>query len=571
MKLRQRHVALWATSLLAIAVSQPAVAQDRPSEDDLFGGASPSAPDHQEPSPAPGSEKPATENGSPGNAVAPPAPAASAAADRDAQVLGGSQTPMFSEEAAPADPLQIGGQLYLRTQSTALQGQAPGDWSFSTPSLLDVYFDARPNDRVRAYVLGRMSFDATLPSTPSSSDTPRTADATGSTDGSQSLDSLFAPQTRGPHVALDQLWLRFDIAHRVFVTAGKQHVRWGTGRFWAPTDYLHLRRRNPLDVFDARSGTTMLKLHVPVESKAWNFYGYALTENTDSTPTVERIAGAARAELVFGNAELGIGVFAQRQHKPKLGVDLSTGLGDFDLYGELALRDGSEIDRVQYAPGATVPELGEAPSWEPPAQTALRELQQVVDAYYRVMRLRQRLLRGQQHHHLPPFESRKLLDDCHRFEIAADPLEQADAELLMRHLATTEAQRDLGLVAFGQEARQVAKLDLVVAFVRARPELHFLDLDLLQLELRLVLLLRFPVLELAVIHDPADRGLGHRGDLDQVELGSFRLRNRIAQRHDSKLLAVHAHESNLGSIDFAVQSLLLLIKSYCGISITSKK
>lgn len=132
----------------------------------------------------------------------------------------------------------------------------------------------------------------------------------------------------------------------------------------------------------------MLKLHVPVESKAWNFYGYAVTEGTDATPTLDQIAGAARAELVLGNAELGVGVFAQRRHKPKLGLDLSTGLGDFDLYGELALRDGAEIDRVQYAPDASVPEFAAAPSWEPPAQTALRELQQVVDAYYPVYRSR---------------------------------------------------------------------------------------------------------------------------------------------------------------------------------------
>ena len=32
---------------------------------------------------------------------------------------------------------------------------------------------------------------------------------------------------------------------RVFVTAGKQHVRWGTGRFWQPTDYLHPRQAQP--------------------------------------------------------------------------------------------------------------------------------------------------------------------------------------------------------------------------------------------------------------------------------------------------------------------------------------
>jgi len=363
--------------LLLLAASPHALGQERPSEDEMFGGASPAPAE---------SATPATENGSPGNAATSPVPPASATAGRDAQILGGSQAPMFNEEAAPSDPLQIGGQLYLRAQSTALDGQPPGDWSFNAPSLLDVYFDARPNDRVRAYVLGRMSFDSTLPSSTSGSSGIRPVDATGGTAGSESLDALFQPQSRGPHVALDQLWLRFDVAHRVFVTAGKQHARWGTGHFWAPTDYLHLRRRNPLDVFDARSGTTMLKLHVPVESRAWNFYGYALTESTDATSSLNRVAGAVRAEIVFGNAELGLGAFVQRHHKPKLAVDLSTGLGDFDLYGELALRDGGEIDRVQYAPNAAVPTFDAPPSWETPAQTGLRELEQVAAAYYPVHR-----------------------------------------------------------------------------------------------------------------------------------------------------------------------------------------
>ena len=76
-----------------------------------------------------------------------------------------------------------------------------------------------------------------------------------------------------------------------------------------------------------------------------------------------------------------------------------------------------------------------------------------------------------------------------RLEIASHALEQPHAELLVRHLAAAEAQRDLGLVAFFEEADQVAQLDLVVALVGAGTELDFLDLDLLLLELGLVPLL----------------------------------------------------------------------------------
>jgi hypothetical protein len=295
---------------------------------------------------------------------------------------------MFTEEAAPEDPLRIGGQLYLRAQTTGAQGQSPGDFSFSSPSLLDVYMDARPNERVRGFVLGRMVFDPTLPASASNSSSIGAVSATGSTSGSQSLASLFQQPTRGPTVNLDQLWLNFDVAHRVFVTAGKQHVRWGTGHFWAPTDFLHLRPRNPLDVFDARTGTTMLKLHVPIESRAWNFYGYLLTESNTATQTLGSVAAAGRAELVLGPSELGLGVLAQRQHKAKLAADLSFGIGDFDVYGEAGLRSGGEIDRVSYNPDAVLPTPDTPPSWQTPSDAARVALEQVVDAYYPVYRSR---------------------------------------------------------------------------------------------------------------------------------------------------------------------------------------
>ncbi|MEO7034446.1 MAG: hypothetical protein ABI548_11135 [Polyangiaceae bacterium] len=369
-----------------------AQAQARPSEQDMFGGAPPAAtPQATAPGPAAAEARPPAASASGAGSPAPPAASAvakpaplvgSAAESRDSQVLGSSQSAMFSEEAAPDDPLNIGGQLYLRAQTTGARGQAPGNWSFSSPSLLDVYLDARPNDRVRGFALGRMLYDPTLPVSASDPQSIGAVSATGGTSGSQSLSSLFAQPTRGPSATLDQLWLRFDIAHTVFVTAGKQHVRWGTGHFWAPTDFLHLRPRNPLDVFDARTGTTMLKLHLPIESRAWNFYGYLLTESNTSTPTLGRVAAAGRAEFVLGPAELGLGALAQRSLKPKFASDLSFGIADFDVYGELGLRAGNEIDRVRYDSGATATAIS-TPASEDEARAAL---EQVVDAYYPVYR-----------------------------------------------------------------------------------------------------------------------------------------------------------------------------------------
>jgi hypothetical protein len=324
---------------------------DRPSEQDMFGGGSapapaptPASPDGGAPPPADTGTLPPTPptTGAPPAATIPPA-AAAEGTDRDQAVLGNSGGGQFlSDYVAPENPLQIGGQLYLRMQSTASH-TAPGLWSLSAPSLLDMYADARPNPRVRGFVLGRMSFDPTLPpgvSTGTNVAAGGSQTGTGVPTGFSSFST-----TRGPVVLLDQMWIRFDVLEHVFVTAGKQHVRWGTGRFWQPTDYLHALRRNPLDVFDSRGGTTMLKLNVPWEEKAWNFYGFAVAENPNApTPTLDKVAGAFRVEGVVAGVEVGADTYlGGGQGKARYGFDMSTGIYDFDVYADVGIRPGSDF------------------------------------------------------------------------------------------------------------------------------------------------------------------------------------------------------------------------------------
>jgi len=124
---------------------------------------------------------------------------------------------------------------------------------------------------VRGFALARTIFDPTLPATASTglSTFGSGSQAAIPTRRRQLEFSLRGAGHAHTGVLLDQMWLRFDIKHTVFVTAGRQHVRWGTARFWTPTDFLHIQHRNPLDVFDARTGTTMIKVHVPWE-QGWN-------------------------------------------------------------------------------------------------------------------------------------------------------------------------------------------------------------------------------------------------------------------------------------------------------------
>jgi hypothetical protein len=240
--------------------------------------------------------------------------------------------------------------------TSAAQGQALGDWRFSSPNLTDVYLDVRPNDRVRGFVLGRMFYDPTLPP----AGTP-----TGPISAQLQPANIFNRQVANPLGVLDQLWINFDVEHRAYVTAGRQHVKWGVGKFWNPTDYLHPVHRDPLAVFDVRTGTTMVKLHVPWEARGWNFYGVTVFDDIagqlpvkpdgsqDATNRLGRIGVGGRTEIVLGGMEIGADALAQSGHRPRFGVDVSTAIWDLDVYGEAAFR--TQVDQPRWCATPTTP------------------------------------------------------------------------------------------------------------------------------------------------------------------------------------------------------------------------
>ncbi|MES1208205.1 MAG: hypothetical protein ABUS79_19895, partial [Pseudomonadota bacterium] len=59
--------------------------------------------------------------------------------------------------------------------------------------------------------------------------------------------------------------------------------------------------------------------------------------------TIGKVAGAARAEVVLAGVELGADIYVHRGDRPRYGFDLSTGIWDFDVYGEMALRPGGDF------------------------------------------------------------------------------------------------------------------------------------------------------------------------------------------------------------------------------------
>jgi len=290
---------------------------------------------------------------------------------REAALFGDTESPATSpvpSDPVPfagidTDPLAIGGRLYLRSFFAIDQENDPLDGRLSTPALLDLYLDARPTSRLRAFAKARIervfsaagNQDATqadfggclanLPQTLSGpSPTLSTDDPTSSlcpTVTSGASENPFATQDQ-TRVQLDQLWLKFDLNRTVFVSVGQQRIKWGAARLWNPTDFINAERLDPLAVFDARLGVPLLKMHVPFEASGGNLYALALLDRAE---TLESIGGAVRLEWLVGPAEVTASAAFRKDSPLRLGADLSTGLGPLEVRIEGAVTHGGNQSR----------------------------------------------------------------------------------------------------------------------------------------------------------------------------------------------------------------------------------
>jgi hypothetical protein len=329
-----------ATALLTGLVASSVFAQGRPDEAALFGPTL-DAGTHASPSPT----------------LIPSAPASpdrNTSAGEQQILTAAPAQDAFASGLVKEDALKIGGQLYLRAITTFSEHQPLGHSSFNVPTLLDVYLDARPTDRLRAFVLGRLAYDPLLSGTAVVTGVP------GTIAGVQEVSN--------PAVYLDQAWLAFDIARSVFVTAGRQHVKWGTGQYFNPDDFLASEPRNPLAVFDARLGVSMLRVQIPWERTGLSFTAVAVFESTQNISTtgttiggsggsvdlisgtqntsnglLEDVGGAGQVEYDFKGGAVGINALAQKNRAWRAGAYTTAGLGDFDVYAEAVVKQSLDL------------------------------------------------------------------------------------------------------------------------------------------------------------------------------------------------------------------------------------
>ncbi|MDP2342868.1 MAG: hypothetical protein Q8O67_18065 [Deltaproteobacteria bacterium] len=244
--------------------------------------------------------------------------------DREADLFG-SETPETLKPGILSDSrliddaddaLTLGGQLFLRFNGSFREGEAIGDAPLNGASLLDAFADVRPSDRIRGYAQLRFNFDYTV-------------DEGELNEFGQPLESF--------SLQLAQVWAKFDLGRVAYVTAGRQRIRWGTGRFWNPSDFINQEIRNSVDFFDQRVGVDMLKVHFPFEALGWNLY---LISSFAGVDVLSDTALSARAEMLFGELELALSSSVKKDAPLRFGADVSAGIWIFDVRGEAALSRG---------------------------------------------------------------------------------------------------------------------------------------------------------------------------------------------------------------------------------------
>lgn len=133
-------------------------------------------------------------------------------------------------------------------------------------------------------------------------------------------------------------------------------------------------------------------------------------------------------------------------------------------------------------------------------------------------------------------------------------LKQFPAKVLVRHLAAPEPQGHLYLVSVFQKLEDVAHLHVVVVGVGIGPELDLFDLDDLLLLAGLGLALLRLILEFAEIHDLADRWIGVRGNLDQVQTSLIRHVHGAGGRNNADVFTVGPNQANFRRADIVIDA-----------------
>jgi len=244
-------------------------------------------------------------------------------------------SPAFSKGTNIWENTQIGGTLSSEVDYTLQKGVPLDQNTASNPNILFLYLDSKLENDSRVFVRIRSFFDPTGDSTGA----PGTGGYTnpyGEGNGGSDYLSL----------QLQELRISTNIDHGLFLTIGRQKVKYGTAKFFNPTDFLNSQPYNFFLPSDERTGVDMVRAQLPVGTT--NLYAVGLPGNpSNGNPS----GGYFREEIGYNgvsnfleSGEISVSGFFPKGQPGRGGFDISQGVGDLDVYFEGAAGQDTSSD-----------------------------------------------------------------------------------------------------------------------------------------------------------------------------------------------------------------------------------
>ena len=162
--------------------------------------------------------------------------------------------------------------------------------------------------------------------------------------------SLNTQVTISDWFSLKELFTDFSIADTAFFRFGLHTVTWGTGYFFSPvSDLINTSSIDPENTSAQVDGSLNLRTQIvlPNTQNCLWFYVIPSTDfvaGTTADTYLRDTALAAKADLVFGNWEFGIGGFYKYQNSPKAMLTASGSLKNVSVFGEFVYRYGADSE-----------------------------------------------------------------------------------------------------------------------------------------------------------------------------------------------------------------------------------
>lgn len=132
---------------------------------------------------------------------------------------------------------------------------------------------------------------------------------------------------------LRELFLDFSLKDRIYFRLGKQVLQWSRTFFFHPADLVNVEQKAFVERAGSLEGVQGVRAHVPFGTRA-NLYAFV---NAEEAQTVQDLDYAGKAEVLFGGTEVALGAWKTSGLAPVYSLDFSSGLGDWDLAGEVSV------------------------------------------------------------------------------------------------------------------------------------------------------------------------------------------------------------------------------------------